>query len=405
MRRGAAASKEVCLDDDDDSCDVGDFQDVSKGILNRHLESLFEKSASVREESLAAIVTALNHKPQHEFVEENFVTLLYQCLNFTKKGSAQVLLLASTAVGLMAMSTRCADNERQVYKDSIPVLSKLLKTKSNNSQILHCLAMVAFFTADNSEEIEEAMLLIWNFINPASQIDSSKHPPAVLATAISAWSLLLSTLDGRRISHKYWQRAISYFSDQLDNKDKEICVAAGVALALIFETNCLHKFTTHESVISEKQEQKNKIIDKLRRQSYVLSDVVNYFEEGGRPNKHVTIGEHEITLTTWSQMIQLNCMRLFLGEAGFINHMMGNENFHDLFELIPKEKHPPADMSYIPEREEVSVRVFLPGVLRSKPISTARPQLLPTKMTKSCLSKGRTKLLNKQRESSKVVSS
>ena len=32
----------------------------------------------------------------------------------------------------------------------------------------------------------------------------------------------------------------------------------------------------------------------------------------------------------------------------------GNEKFHDLFELIPKEKHPPEDLANIPEREEVN---------------------------------------------------
>ena len=73
-------------------------------------------------------------------------------------------------------------------------------------------------------------------------------------------------------------RTISYFSDLLDNEDKAVCIAASVALALIFETNCLQKFTTHENVISEKQEQKNKIMGKLRRQSNVLLDVLNYFE-------------------------------------------------------------------------------------------------------------------------------
>ncbi|XVE93488.1 hypothetical protein REPUB_Repub01dG0197000 [Reevesia pubescens] len=171
--------------------------------------------------------------------------------------------------------------------------------------------MVAFFSSENSDETEESMLLI---------------------------SLILTV------------SAISYFSDLLDNEDEAVRVATSMTLALIFETNCLQKFTTHEINFSEKQEQKNKIIDKLRRQSNVLLVVLNYFEGGNCPNKDVRIGGHEFTLSTWSQIIQLNFMKHFLGEAGFISHMKGNENFHDLFELMPKERHPPTDTIHTRER-------------------------------------------------------
>ncbi|KAK9044242.1 hypothetical protein V6N11_072557 [Hibiscus sabdariffa] len=40
----------------------------------------------------------------------------------------------------------------------------------------------------------------------------------------------------------FW--AISYYSDLLDNNDKVVCTAACEALALIFETKRLEKFST-----------------------------------------------------------------------------------------------------------------------------------------------------------------
>ncbi|WRX14689.1 Interferon-related developmental regulator [Theobroma cacao] len=388
-------------DDDDDSGSMDDFKNASKFELEHQLRCFPEKRSPKREEALSSIVKALNIKPEHEFVDENSITLLYQCLNVMKKGSAKELRLATEAIGLIAMVIRCPDKAREVYIDSVPALSNLLKTKCNDSKALHSLAMVAFFTADSYiDETEQAMLLIWNFINPECSMDSSKHPPAILAAAISAWCFLLSTLDGWRLSYKYWQGAISYFSDLIANKDEKVRKAASVALALIFETNTLEKFTTHESVTSEKQEEKNKIIDKLRSQSNDISNVLNYFMEGNCPDKYVKFGEYEVTLSTWSQIIQLNFLEQFLGKDGFINHMMENENFHELFELLPKERPPPANMPFIPETEHVTVEFYLPRILRAKPFTSSSQSKLERKMTKSpnsLVSKTRTKFLNKQR--------
>ncbi|TYI90404.1 hypothetical protein E1A91_D03G119600v1 [Gossypium mustelinum] len=88
------------------------------------------------------------------------------------------------------------------------------------------------------------MKLLWDLINPGT--DSSierKDSPAILTAMISAWSFLLSTIDGWR-SHKNWQRAITYFSNILDSNDEALCAAACEALALVFESNCLEKFSS-----------------------------------------------------------------------------------------------------------------------------------------------------------------
>ncbi|KAK8698859.1 hypothetical protein V6N13_114965 [Hibiscus sabdariffa] len=63
-----------------------------------------------------------------------------------------------------------------------------------------CLAVVTFFGASNSDETEQGMKLLWDIINPEP--------------------------------------------DLLDNNDKVVCTAACEALALIFETKRLEKFST-----------------------------------------------------------------------------------------------------------------------------------------------------------------
>ncbi|XP_038996152.1 uncharacterized protein LOC120120631 [Hibiscus syriacus] len=157
-----------------------------------------------------------------------------------------------------------------------------------------------------------------------------KDSPAILSAAISAWTFLLSTIDGWRLSHKTWKGPISYFSDLLDNNDKLVCTAACEALALIFETNCLEKFSTetkdsrHEgdtsSRIHSNKELKDNIIKQLRSRIETsnesipsqdpntgfssASDALNFLYDGKCLNTHVTIGGQKLTFSTWSQVIQ-----------------------------------------------------------------------------------------------------
>ncbi|MFQ6629114.1 hypothetical protein Gotur_007644 [Gossypium turneri] len=106
------------------------------------------------------------------------------------------------------------------------------------------------------------MKLLWDLINPGT--DSSierKDSLAVLTAMISAWSFLLSTIDGWRLSHKNWQGAITYFSNILDSNDEALC-AACETLALVFESKCLEKFSSKTK--DSNKELKDNIIKQLR---------------------------------------------------------------------------------------------------------------------------------------------
>ncbi|KAK8283859.1 hypothetical protein V6Z12_D08G122100, partial [Gossypium hirsutum] len=131
------------------------------------------------------------------------------------------------------------------------------------AQILGCLTVVTFFGASNSDETESVMKLLWDLINPGT--DSSierKDSLAILTVMISAWSFLLFTIDGWRLSHKNWQGAITYFSNILDSNDEALCAAACEALTLVFEFNCMEKFSSKTK--DSNKELKDNIIKQLR---------------------------------------------------------------------------------------------------------------------------------------------
>ncbi|KAK9000595.1 hypothetical protein V6N11_081086 [Hibiscus sabdariffa] len=436
--------------DDDASADLGNFRGHPKSLQD-YSRDLSEKSyticllllilkfrftlASLRQDALSSILKALTVNIEQKFVEQNFVTLVYQCLHPIKKGSPKEMKQAAHIIGLLSMITTSVDKVHEAYEDVLTALSQgELKSKLKTLEITGCLAVVTFFGASNSDETEQAMKLLWDFINPEpGHTIERKDSPAILSAAISAWTFLLSTIDGWRLDHKSWKGAISYFSNLLDSNDETACTAACEALALIFETNCLKKFSTevkdfhHEGDTSIKihpnTELKENIIKQLRRRLIETSNentpsqnpntgfnsvsaALNFLEDGKCLNSHVTIGGQKLTLSTWSQIIQLKFLQHFLGKDGFTKHMMENENFHNVFDFIPKRRNPSARKLYIPEREEVTIRFFQPPVPRHQdcsllPFVSREEKQLEKKMTmspNSHLSKARTRLLRKQRQ-------
>lgn len=73
--------------------------------------------------------------------------------------------------------------------------------------MIDCLAIATFVGANDFEETEAAMQIIWHFINlkPGDNVVVSKQPASVLSAAISTWSLLLTTVNGWNLNHNYWR--------------------------------------------------------------------------------------------------------------------------------------------------------------------------------------------------------
>ncbi|WKA10245.1 hypothetical protein VitviT2T_027826 [Vitis vinifera] len=282
--------------------------EIPEGIFYINLDQLFEKRVSQRESALSFNIRAFTENRQnHGFIEQNLITLLYRCLDSMTKGSAKEISLAAHTIGLVAVAV--AHRAREVYVESLPVLSAALKSGSVSSKILECLVLVTFFGAENCEDTQSAMQMIWEFIH-------KKSASTLLATAISAWTFLLASMDGWKLSYKHWQGATSYLSNLLKEEDEAVRLAAGEALALILETGFLEKFSGHCSSIKSDEiiNNVNKFILKFRaeyhesqdssKQLDFICDVLKFFEDDYYPQVSVNIGGHILTLSTYSQLIQ-----------------------------------------------------------------------------------------------------
>ncbi|XP_022768661.1 interferon-related developmental regulator 1-like isoform X1 [Durio zibethinus] len=424
-KRKTQRKNAAMLDNDDDNSSVSssstmrsDQMSVSgteevefnkDSLLDEAVDALFEKRGSTREKSLAVIINAFNCNLQHQFLEKKFATLLHQCLNCIKKGSSKEISLASHAIGLLALTVGPGDNAHEILEESITPLSQAFKSGSESSKIaslVECLAIITFVGGNDAEETNKSMQIMWQLVHPklGSNVITVKHSAAVIAAVVSAWSFLLTTMDGRKLSPKLWLESITYLSNMLDKDDRSVRIAAGEAVALIFEMGSLEKFVAEAkgsndgSVLegnkskegfSHIQGLKEKILNQVRdlsveaggkgsakkdlnNQRNSFKDVLEFLENGYCPETSIKIGGDSLQTSAWSQLIQLNFLRRFLG-GGFTKHMQENEFLQEVFGFTPKRRN----------------------LLGSEHISNSEKRMY--RSPNSVLNKARTQQLNKQR--------
>ncbi|XP_061358012.1 uncharacterized protein LOC133302272 isoform X2 [Gastrolobium bilobum] len=422
-KRNSQRKKAAMLDSDDDSSvsssstsrtdhmSVSGTEEVhfdQDTLLDQALDALDEK----REKALSTIIEAFNSNVQHQFVEKKFATLLHQCLASIKKGSKKAstteIALASHTIGMLALTVGCGDNAREIFEESIRPLDEYLISKldlTNIPSLLKCLAIITFVGGNDQEETERSMDIMWRVIHPklGSNVVAVKPSAALITAVVSAWSFLLSTMSELKLNSKNWQNSISYLSSLLDKEDRPVRIAAGEALALIFEIGIIEKFsadsksasdmTQEESKLQESyiriQGLKGKVINQVKNlsveaggkgsdkkdlnsQRNLFRDIGEFFEYHCAPEISMKIGGDSLQTSSWSQMMQLNFLKHFLGK-GFIKHMQENEFLHDVFDFTPRR--------YLNNNEQR--------------MSSGEKRMF--KSPNSLQNKARTQLLNKQR--------
>ncbi|KAA3488739.1 interferon-related developmental regulator 1-like [Gossypium australe] len=409
-KRKTQRKNATMLDSDDDNSSVSssstmrsDQMSVSASeevefnkdsLLDEAVDALYEKRGSTREKALAVIIEAFNSNLQQgqQFVERKFATLLHQCLNSIKKGSSKEISLASHTIGLLALTVGPGDNAREILEESMIPLSQAFKSGSDPSKtvsLLECMAVITFVGGNDSEETEKSMQIMWQLVHPklGSNVVAVKPSAAVITAVVSAWSFLLTTMDGWRLSPKLWQESITYLSGLLDKDDRSVRIAAGEALAVIFEMGSLEKFAAEtkgssdgsvsegnksKEVFSYIQGLKGKILNQVRdlsveaggkgsakkdlnNQRNLFKDVLEFLEDGYSPNTSMKIGGDLLQTSSWSQLIQ------------------ENEFLQDIFGFTPNKRN----------------------LLASEHMSNCEKRMY--KSPNSALNKARTQLLNKQR--------
>ncbi|XP_042471132.1 interferon-related developmental regulator 2-like [Zingiber officinale] len=339
--------------------------------LEKYIDALYEKRGSVRETALLGLAEAFEGQVLLPFIENKFVTLLHQYLSSIKKGSAKEACLASRTIGLLAITIGAGNSAHEIMEESISPLSQALVSgsdKTKKKSVMDCLALVTFIGANDLAETETSLKTIWQVIYPKSgpNVGSIKKPDsAVLSSAISAWSFLLTTIGSWRINPDSWKESISFLSNLLEDSDRSVRIAAGEALGLFFELGIFdmnfqkegtnidkleHEISKH-GTFHHLQGLKAKILarasdlsteaggkgtDKknLNDQRDLFQKLLDFVETGECPETLLKISSKQgfLMTSTWAQMIQLNFLKGFLGK-GFLKHAQDNELLHDIFDF------------------------------------------------------------------------
>ncbi|XP_073031653.1 uncharacterized protein [Primulina eburnea] len=428
MGRRSSQKKNAAMLDSDDADSVSSSSTVqtdnmlmsrveeeqvdTETFLDQCLDALYEKRGSTREKALASIIEAFTNSLEHEFVEKKFATLLHQCLNSIKKGSAKEIALASNVIGLLALTTGQGGEAQEILEESISPILEALKTRpeiSKISSLLECLAVITFVGGEEPEKTEKSMQIMWQMAHPklGTNVAAAKPSVAMITMVVSSWSFLLTTMNGRTLNPKIWQESITYLSSLLDKDDRSLRIAVGEALALIFEIGSLEKFcgdakvsgdTSVDNVNDSRKLMsihglRNKILNQVRSlsseaggkgsakkdlnsQRNIFRDIVDFLEDGYTPETSMKIGGDSLNMNTWAELIQH-----FLG-GGFLKHMQENQFLQDTLGFTPKKK-------------------LLAGVENRMSNGEKRMYKSPN----SALNKARTQLLNKQRMLSQDMNS
>uniref|UniRef100_A0A803MYS4 Interferon-related developmental regulator 1 n=1 Tax=Chenopodium quinoa TaxID=63459 RepID=A0A803MYS4_CHEQI len=344
--------------DSDDTDSVSSSSSVRSDLVSVGVGAEVEKD-SLLDQSLDALF------------EKRFATLLHQCLNSIKKGSGKETILASQAIGLLALMTGLGNNAREILEESIPTISQALRSRAESSKVaalVDCLAVITFIGGEEPEETERSMQIMWQVVHPKSSTNvvATKASPAVIAATVSAWSFLLTTINSWSLSLKDWQEYISYLSSLLDKDDRAVRIAAGEALAVTFDVGDFERYSGERNGSSGDTENaikegyihlkglKGKVLNQIRdlaseaggkgaakkdlnNQRNLFRDLLDFLEDGYSPKSSTKIGGETLTTSSWSELIQLNFLKHFL-RGGFVKHMLENGFLHDVFGFTPKKK-------------------------------------------------------------------
>lgn len=350
-------------------------------------QGLFAKKEQAREEALSEIIKAFTRSTKHDIAKKKFATIMLRCLNSVKKGSSKEICLATKAIGLLAMILGPGDATNELFEESLSTYSQLLSFQADSVNVLECLAIVTLVGAEDFSDTERSMKVIWQLVCPdlGSNISSNEASTPVLAAAISAWSFLLTTIDGRQLDHKYWQGVISYFLNLLHEGEsvRALCIEA---LAVILEKGCVEKFSAeaYKAFMHSFDNEQNTISDYDARLK-----VPKLFEEELRLKTSTHICGNSLKFSTLAQFIKFKFMKQFLGD-GFKAHMMENEFLQQVFDFKVKEARNGPEI-YVPENEEVNVRYFSHDIRKDK--CKQKFERSPNSM----VSKARTQLMKKYR--------
>ncbi|KAI7905358.1 interferon-related developmental regulator-domain-containing protein [Cokeromyces recurvatus] len=424
------SDNEDSSDIDSDHSVIGDsiLPNISERVIEEELrlcvDDLGEKRASLREAALSRLVKLLSHYYCGFFFDSysNTREALLQLLLRSIRKSANIneALLALKAIELTMINEGTAEGEQEdLYGLVSSHLKQIIQDKTSSIELkcqsIETLAMITFTSASITSAkggldyfykilisngsittvvaTPEDDASFENMSEEPQQEFSSHDIDMLLVHSLNAYGLLYASIYGQNRGLKdeawdEWQSAMPAHLDLLESASKDVRVAAGKNVALMYE--CSHTFKKTDLLIEDddnkqqkmglvvddendlsEYEELDELIDTLQRlstessrrvnkqdrkeQKSAFRDILHSIQLGEKPKEKLKLGRQRLIFRGWAPIIELHAFRTILG-AGLANHFESNELVQNVFSSgIEEEEDEEEEVYNVESGEDNSV--------------------------------------------------
>ncbi|XP_045474111.1 interferon-related developmental regulator 2 [Harmonia axyridis] len=336
-----------------DDCEDEFLQDQFEEKLIELMDGLTQKSAQGRTNCLLNISKALVSKYVPAFVSDRHFTLCDGIERCLKKGSTAEKSAASELASIVCVQLGAEPGCEEVCKALKPVLMTTAADNSASAAVRgKCCSTLGLLSFLANSEVGDILSLMRQF---ETYFSGSYHKGGVTntnvtpeqanfhAAALSAWGLLLTTIDPSSVSMMLETKSlisIKKLAELLESQHLEVRMTAGDVLALLYEVGKLDLedfgedfddiLATLRSLATDSHKYRAKKDRKQQRASF--RDILLFIEEDVMPDVRVKFGKEVLELDSWSKRKQYDTLCTILG-PGINIHLADNYFLRDLFEI------------------------------------------------------------------------
>ncbi|KAF7723135.1 Interferon- developmental regulator 2 [Apophysomyces ossiformis] len=336
--------------------------------INQAIDDLAINRTSVREEALDSLISGLLRHYAAEVIEprnEELLILLKRSLS--KGGSQRESCLAANAIALAFVNhgDMSLGEEEDLYQVILPTLKATLSNSTDITIKSNCIQTMALITFIAASDIDTQLVrnYLYDIIETEGEgLDteglSTQDIDQLLSAALRAYGLLYisSFSEGILQSDVIWEeieKVMPLHEMLLESSDKDVRVAAGENIAVMFEIMriCVDLEDEDEEFDEEAEQYpeydnmdgllytlKQLSVESGRRQTKsdraeqksVFRDVTKSVEEGIKPVEELKISGKVITFRGWSKILVLNAFRRSIGQ-GLQQHFKTNDLLRQIF--------------------------------------------------------------------------
>ncbi|KAG1380929.1 hypothetical protein G6F61_003626 [Rhizopus arrhizus] len=338
--------------------------------MNQALDNLSENRTSTREENLETIVNLFSCHHVSSHIENRLEEILGLLKKSTSKhGSVKEACLAAkaTALTFVNLDDISEGDGDDLYRRILPTLRNSIKDSEEVEIKMNCLQTLALITYTSASEIDIRLVrdYVFDFIETDGadfNVDglSTNEKDSLMTEALKSYGILFSASfsEGLVDFNVLWdevEKVMPVHEMLLESSDKDIRIAAGENIALIFEI--VHIFTSTDENGEEYSEDEDEVekpeydnmyelvrtlkdlsVESSKRraksdraeQKSVFRDIVKSVEENIKPVEELKIGGKIILFRGWGKILILNAFRRVLGQ-GLQHHLKTNMMLKQIF--------------------------------------------------------------------------